>query len=129
MISARSISIVLLGAALLAGCRQVDIRTVTFQVPQVFNQACEQRVRQALRDLKGIDHESMAFDLVAGTVVIKYDSMLLANKNIEHKVIAAGFDINELKASPAARAALPAECLPAGGAQGVEGADNSVDAP
>ena len=99
-------------ATVFLGCRQVDNRKVTFNLPQVINNACEQRVRQAIKDLKGIDQESIVFDYDNGTMVLVYDSMKLANKNIEHNIIAAGFDANELKADPKARAALPPECLP-----------------
>ena len=99
-----------LALGMAGACRQTDIRTVAFAVPQVTNAACEARVRAALQRLKGIDHPAMVFDLAAGTVTIRYDSMVLANKNIEHVIIAAGFDANELKADPAARAALPPEC-------------------
>ena len=102
--------LMLLALGLAGACRQTDIRTVTFAVPQVTNAACEARVRTALQRLKGIDHPATVFDPAAGTVTICYDSMVLANKNIEHVIIAAGFDANELKADPAARAALPPEC-------------------
>ena len=102
--------LMLLALGLAGACRQTDIRTVAFAVPQVTNAACEARVRAALQRLKGIDHPATVFDPAAGTVTIRYDSMVLANKNIEHVIIAAGFDANELKADPAARAALPPEC-------------------
>jgi copper chaperone CopZ len=103
----------LLAPLLLAGCRQTDIRTVVIQVPGVRNEACAQRVRQALAPLRAIDHTRLAFDLAAGTVQVTYDSMQLARKNIELSIVYAGFDANEIPADAAARAALPPECRPA----------------
>ena len=89
---------------------QEAMRTVVVRLPQVVNDACEKRVLEAIQPLKGIDRQSMVFDRAARTLTLRYDSMILANKNIEHVIIAAGFDANELKADPAARAALPPEC-------------------
>jgi cation transport ATPase len=98
----------LLALGLLGACRQSDMRTLVVRVPQVTNAACESRVRQALQPLKGI--ESLAFDYAAGTLTLRYESMILAHKNIEHAIIAAGFDANELTATDEARRALPPEC-------------------
>ena len=99
----------LLVLSLLGACRQSDMRTLIVRVPQVTSAACESRVRQALLPLKGI--ESLVFDHAAGTLTLRYESMILAHKNIEHAIIAAGFDANELTATDEARRALPPECL------------------
>ena len=98
----------LLVLSLLGACRQSDMRTLIVRVPQVTSAACESRVRQALQPLKGI--ESLEFDHAAGTLTLRYESMILAHKNIEHAIIAAGFDANELTATDEARRALPPEC-------------------
>ena len=103
------LSAALLALGLLGACRQSDVRTLIVRVPQVTNAACESRVRQALQPLKGI--ESLEFDRAAGTLTLRYESMILAHKNIEHAIIAAGFDANELTATDEARRALPPECL------------------
>ena len=79
-----------LALGLLGACRQSDMRTLIVRVPQVTNAACESRVRQALQPLKGI--ESLEFDHAAGTLTLRYESMILAHKNIEHAIIAAGFE-------------------------------------
>ena len=60
--------------------------------------------------LKGIDLEMIVFDRAAGTLTLRYESMILAHKNIEHAIIAAGFDANELTSTDEARRALPPEC-------------------
>ena len=103
------LSAALLALGLLGACRQSDMRTLIVRVPQVTNAACESRVRQALQPLKGI--EAVGFDDAAGTLTLRYESMILAHKNIEHAIIAAGFDANELTATDEARRALPPECL------------------
>jgi len=95
----------------LSACRQSDIRTAVIAVPQVTNEACEARVSGALQRLKGVDMRTLAFDPAAGTLTVDYESMVIALKNLEHAIIAVGFDANELTADPAARAALPPECL------------------
>ena len=104
------LSLAFLALGLLAACRQSDKRTFTVRLPQVVNQAGEDCVRGALQKLKGIDLETIVFDRAAGTLTLSYESMILAHKNIEHAIIAAGFDANELTATDEARRALPPEC-------------------
>lgn len=90
------------------GCRQQDFRTVNVNIPTVCNEACQKRVVDALRPLKGIDINSIAF--TNGTITVRYDSMMLGLKNIEHAIKDAGFDANEFPADPQAKAKLPKEC-------------------
>lgn len=92
-----------------AGCRQQDFRTAEVKVPNVFNSACEQRVRDALASIKGIQMKTLEFK--DGVMTVRYDSMMLGMKNIEHAIKDAGFDANEFTADPSARAKLPKECL------------------
>ena len=95
---------------LAAGCRQTDIRIAVVRVPNVINAACEARVRDALKSLDGVALEALA--VTNGVLTVRYDSMKLGLKNIEHAIKDAGFDANEFAADPAARAKLPKECLP-----------------
>jgi hypothetical protein len=108
----KRLRMILLALALgsIGACRQSDMRTVVIRLPQVTNAACENRVRGALQKLKGIDMKALAFDREAGTLTLRYESMIIAHKNIEHAIIAVGFDANELTADAAARATLPPEC-------------------
>lgn len=101
----------LVGVALVfAGCRLTDVRTVVIQTPGVRNEACAERVRQAFTALHMIDLNKVDFNFTTGTVTVRYDSMLLARKNIELAIVQAGFDANELPADPAVKALLPPEC-------------------
>ena len=106
------ISLIALSFAVLlaAGCRQKDYRTAKVQVPNVINEACEKRVRDALRPLKGIEMNLVG--VTNGVLYVRYDSMQLGLKNIDHAVKDAGFDAIEFPADPEARAKLPKECLP-----------------
>jgi copper chaperone CopZ len=104
------LSAAILGAAVAGGCRQQDFRTAEVRVPNVINGACEKRVRDALAPLKGIEMNLVG--VTNGVLYVRYDSMQLGLKNIEHAVKDAGFDANEFPADPAARAKLPKECLP-----------------
>lgn len=92
-----------------AGCRQRDIRVAVIRVPTVVNPACEERVLEALKPIKGIQLDTIAY--TNGVFYVHYDSMQLGLKNIEHAIKDAGFDANEFEGDPAARAKLPKECL------------------
>lgn len=98
-----------LGLAL-SGCRLSDKREVTVHAPGVKNEVCVQRVVSALSALDGVDIQALRFDLAAGTVRVKYESMKLGKKNIEHAFANAGFDANDIPAPAAAKAVLPEAC-------------------
>lgn len=94
---------------LAGGCRQTDVRTAEVAVPNVWNAACEKRVRSALSALKGVDMATLKIE--NGNLSVRYDSMMLGLKNIEHAIKDAGFDANEFEGDPEARSRLPKECL------------------
>ena len=103
--------VAILAVAMLAaaGCRQTDMRTATIAVPNVWNAACEARVRTALSQLKGVQMDTV--EIKDGVLVARYDSMMLGLKNLEHAIKDAGFDANEFEGDPKARARLPKEGL------------------
>jgi copper chaperone CopZ len=94
----------------LSGCRLSDMREFTVRAPAVKNEACAQRVAQALRALDGVDLSKLAFDGPTRTIKVRYEAMKLGQKNIEHAIADAGFDANGIPASAAAKAALPEAC-------------------
>ncbi len=106
-----AIAVLILAAA---GCRQTDVRTARVDVPTVINAACEKRVRDALASLAGVKLDTLA--VTNGVLTVRYDSMMLGLKNIEHAIKDAGFDANEFPADPDALKKLPRECLPPGSA-------------
>ena len=75
------------------GCRRTDIRDFEVSIPAltVENEAV---VRQALARFGGVDKASIKFDHKAKKLVLKYDSMQLAKKNIELAIAKAGLEAN-----------------------------------
>jgi hypothetical protein len=92
-----------------AGCRQHDYRTLEIEVPGLKNAQCEQLIRRALRH-KGIVQEEVQIDLAARRVTVVYDSLFMANKNIEFFIAKLGFAANDIPADAAAAAKLPPAC-------------------
>ena len=76
-----------------SGCRRTDVRDFEVSIPalKVENEAV---VRQALARFGGVDKASMKFDFKTKTLVLKYDSMQLAKKNIELAIAKAGLEAN-----------------------------------
>ena len=124
-----SFAVLATGAVLLSvaapGCRQQDIRTVTVQVPAMKNEACAERVseavaselvsgagehanRQIVRSL--VLSGAIVPDLANRTVIVRYDSLRLSLKNVEFAIADAGFEANNTPASAQAAAQLPPEC-------------------
>ena len=75
------------------GCRRTDVRDFEVSIPAltVENEAV---VRQSLARFGGVDKASMKFDHKAKKLVLKYDSMQLAKKNIELAIAKAGLEAN-----------------------------------
>ena len=76
-----------------SGCRRTDVRDFEVSIPalKVENEAV---VRQALARFGGVDKASMKFDFKTKTLILKYDSMQLAKKNIELAIAKAGLEAN-----------------------------------
>lgn len=92
----------LLGAS---GCRVSDERTLRVSVPALAADADVERIKKALAPLGGINREKTTFDVAGRAVVVTYDSMVVAHKNIEIAIAEAGYDANGIKAvaAPAAK--------------------------
>ena len=97
--------LVLLG---LGACRKQDLRTVVIKVPGMNNSACTKIIQDAFLHQPGI--QSIRPDFQQRQLVITYNSMVLALKNLEFAIAKAGFDANDIKAFTNAVAALPPEC-------------------
>lgn len=85
-----------------------DVRTIKVKVPQMKNEACQQRVVDALSKAEGV--QTSQPDLAAHTVDVTYDALKLGIKNIEYVIAGSGFDANDSAAPKEARDALPPEC-------------------
>ena len=98
----------LMTVILLASCRQQDIREVVIKTPGLKNQACAKLIQDAFMRQPGI--VSVRPDFQGREIVVKYNSMVIALKNIEFTIAGAGFDANDTQAQTNAATALPPEC-------------------
>ena len=81
-----------------SGCRQRDIRQTEVRVPQVTNAVAQAAVLKALSAIDGVEIGTAVF--ADGVLTIRYDSMKLGIKNIEHAIKDIGFDANDFKGEP-----------------------------
>jgi hypothetical protein len=93
-----------------ASCRRHDYRTLTLNVPEMRNAACIRVISGAISRAPGLQHKSVKFDVPGRTIVLMYDSLLAADKNLEFLVARAGFEANGIPADPKAAAGLPPDC-------------------
>ena len=78
-----------------AGCRRMDERVFTVSIPSLTERHAP-AIAAALKGYAGIDPASLSFDYAAKTLTLRYDSMQLAKKNIEHSIARAGFAANDV---------------------------------
>ncbi len=81
-----------------AGCRVSDVREVVVKVPAMASESDVRIVRAALEKLGGIDKEKTRYDVNTHTIVVVYESMVVAHKNIEIAIAEAGYDANDVRA-------------------------------
>ncbi|MFO7936172.1 MAG: hypothetical protein R6V06_01020 [Kiritimatiellia bacterium] len=80
------------------GCRIEDERELVIDVPQMKTEQDVTKIRNSLTALRGIDFKSAVFDTRDHKVTLKFDSMVVAHKNIEIAIAEAGYDANGIKA-------------------------------
>jgi copper chaperone CopZ len=91
-------SLLALVGVLVAGCRVSDVREMTVNVPAMASEADVQRVRAALAPLNGVDKEKTVYNVQGRSITVRYDSMVIAHKNIEIAIAEAGYDANKIPA-------------------------------
>lgn len=94
----------------LASCRSQDIRTQTIRIPEVRTDVARAMVSNSLAQLEGVIGSSIRFE--NGAVIVTYDSMKLALKNMEFAIADIGFAANDTPANAAKQSALPASARP-----------------
>jgi len=82
----------------LCGCRIRDERELTIKVPQMRSVEDVAKIRRSLMSLKGVDVKDAVFDTATQSVVLQFDSMVVAHKNIEIAIAEAGYDANGISA-------------------------------
>jgi hypothetical protein len=85
----------------LTGCRVKDERGMTIDIPGLRTQADQEKLRSVVAPLTGIVQTNMAFDLQKHQLRLRYDSMQIAEKNIEIAIAEAGYDANSITAASA----------------------------
>ncbi|NLB70275.1 MAG: hypothetical protein GX804_11470 [Lentisphaerae bacterium] len=99
---------------LLNGCRVSDVKEATVIAPGVRNETCLEKVSEAIKTVhistKSKPPEVVSADFETGEIVIRYDSMQLGTKNLEHAIAEAGFSCGPFPANKEAAAKLPSEC-------------------
>ena len=90
------------------GCFRKDVRSIEVSVPQMKSEACYKYIQEVLNRTEGI--RTNVPDLNRRVVVVEYDALRLAIKNIEFVIAGAGFDANDTLAPENVKANLPAEC-------------------
>jgi len=100
--------LVMLVALAAVACRKQDIRVAVIKTPGVKNQACAKIIQDSFMRQPGI--VSVRPDFQKSETTITYNSMVIARKNLEYTIAAAGFDANDIPAQTNAVAALPPEC-------------------
>jgi len=101
-------AVLLMTVILFVSCRQQDIRKVVIKVPGLKNQVCAKIIQDAFMRQPGI--VSTSPDYQKHELTVTYNSMVIAVKNLEYTIAAAGFDANDTPAYTNAAAALPKEC-------------------
>lgn len=86
------------GLLFTSSCREADVRSMTVNVPGLASDSDVQRIRKALAPLNGVNKEQAVFDVQGKKIVLTYDSMVIAKKNIEIAIAEAGYDANGISA-------------------------------
>lgn len=83
--------------------------TAEISVPGLKNEACARIILIAVGRQAGVKQGS-AFNFQQKIIIVRYESLVTALKNIEFAIAEAGFQANEVPAKEEAARALPPEC-------------------
>ena len=79
--------------ALLSGCRREDVREMTVSIPGLA-ESNKATIVAALAKYNGIQKDSYQWDLKAGTLKLRYDSMQIAQANIRYAIDEKGIAVS-----------------------------------
>ena len=96
-------------------CRKTRPREVRVIVPELNGSVFAELSREAFIRSDGVLRHTnnlarVVIALEKKLVVVQYDSLRTANKNIEHDIAALGFSANDIPPNADARARLPPDC-------------------
>jgi len=98
----------ILTALLLSSCFRPITVDFVVRVPGLNSEECFSLIQEALKPLDGL--ESASPDFEARTIMVRYNSEKLGQKNIEFVVAGTGFQANDLPRNEEAYAKLPEAC-------------------
>ena len=82
----------LLCALLLAGCRREDVREMSVRMPEL-TEADKAKVVAAISKYNGVRKDSLAWDMAAKTLTLRYDSLQVAQANIRYAIDESGVKV------------------------------------
>lgn len=98
---------ILLAMLCASACFRQDIKTFTVETPQMKNRDCAEIIANAVRSIDGV--RKVETHMPDRSVEVTYNSLKLAEKNVEIAISRAGFDANSILAKPKSRKRLPEE--------------------
>lgn len=100
----------LLTIALFSGCFRVEEEQLLLEIPQLKAPECAQVIQQILGDVQGV--KTVKPDIAKQQLIVNFDSVTIATKNIEYVLSGAGFTLTGVDAlvNEDARKGLPEAC-------------------
>lgn len=86
------ITIALFLAIILSGCRRTDVREMTVDMIGL-KESDKSKITAILSKYQGVDTTSFDWDVTAGTLTLKYDSMKIAQANIRYAIDESGIKV------------------------------------
>lgn len=86
------ITIALFSAIILSGCRRTDVREMTVDMIGL-KESDKSKITAILSKYQGVDTTSFDWDVTAGTLTLKYDSMKIAQANIRYAIDESGIKV------------------------------------
>lgn len=86
------ITMALFSAIILSGCRRTDVREMTVDMIGL-KESDKSKITAILSKYQGVDTTSFDWDVTAGTLTLKYDSMKIAQANIRYAIDESGIKV------------------------------------
>ncbi len=103
-----------------SGCRRHDFKEHVIHIPEMSNEVCAQLITTRLLSAYRQQSQSqesefdpvkiLNVDMTARTVTLRYESLIMARKNLDFLVADMGFDANGIPGNKEAAAKLDPRC-------------------
>lgn len=98
------LALMIFASIALSGCFRNDTKSFVIATPQMEDEACADIITATVGGLRGVLEYSI--DREERTVWVRYNSLSIAEKNVENAIAMAGFDANSVLAYPGSRKLL-----------------------